>query len=117
MQAMSKMWLVTTLVLALSASGCASEGDTDLDETPEDPAGTAVDDPGPDETTDGKTEEEFKPEEGGPGCQFDEAKVGNIIGKHIENYTLKTYQGDPYSLHQNCGDEQKAVWIILSTGW
>ncbi len=112
--------LLAVFVLVWGVLSCTSQGNT-RSGTEDDPAaaGTAasVDEPGPGETDEtGKTDEPFVPTEGGEGCQFDEEKIGNIVGKHIDNYTLKTYQGDAYSIHQECG-KKKALWVILSTGW
>lgn len=50
-------------------------------------------------------------------CAYDVALKGSTVGKHIENFSLKTWDQAKHELHYDCGDEVKAVWIFLSTGW
>jgi thiol-disulfide isomerase/thioredoxin len=56
------------------------------------------------------------PQDGTELCAFDPEKAGKDVGGSIENFGLKTYQGDAYWLHQNCGTDKKIIWIILATG-
>ena len=42
------------------------------------------------------------PQDGTELCAFDPEKAGKDVGGSIENFGLKTYQGDAYWLHQNC---------------
>jgi hypothetical protein len=58
--------------------------------------------------------------DGGAGtefCAFDSGQEGKSIGKHVKNFGMKTHEGCPYYLHQDCGTETKLIWMILSTGW
>lgn len=62
------------------------------------------------------------PDDPGPvhtACGYDDAQRGKVVGKHIKNFGLKTWEGDSYWLHQaNCGQpETKVVWVVLATGW
>ncbi len=53
-------------------------------------------------------------------CAFDPAKVGKNKGDHIANFGLKGYidgKKQDFYLHSTCGDEYKAIWFILATGW
>ncbi len=53
-------------------------------------------------------------------CAFDESKVGKNKGDHIANFGLKGYidgKKQDFYLHSTCGDEYKAIWFILATGW
>jgi len=53
-------------------------------------------------------------------CAFDPAKEGKNDGDHIANFGLKGYIDgvkQDFYLHSTCGDEYKAVWFILATGW
>ena len=59
----------------------------------------------------------FEPVQGGQECGFDAEKVGKVVGAHVDNFGLKTFEGEPYWLHENCGTEKKVVWVVLSTGW
>jgi len=56
------------------------------------------------------------PQDGTELCAFDSENIGKEVGGAIENFGLKTYQGDAYWLHQNCGTDKKVIWIILATG-
>ncbi len=51
------------------------------------------------------------------GCGFDSSKQGKSVGDHVKNYGLKTWEKCAHYLHQDCGGETKAIWLILSTGW
>lgn len=54
----------------------------------------------------------------GPDCLFDEELAGKGLGKHLENVSLVTYEGDRYDLHQNCGQpDKKVVWVFFVTEW
>ena len=68
------------------------------------------------DATDGSTGAAL-PIDGTELCEFDAGNIGKEVGKSIENFGLKTYQGDAYWLHQNCGTDTKVVWMILGTGW
>jgi hypothetical protein len=53
-------------------------------------------------------------------CAFDPAQEGKADGDHIANFGLKGYIDgvkQDFYLHSTCGDEYKAIWIILATGW
>ena len=49
-------------------------------------------------------------------CDYDETKVGKNVGDLVENIKLKDSEGAKYELHSNCG-VNKAIWVILATGW
>jgi len=51
------------------------------------------------------------------GCGFDVEKQGKQVGDHVKNFGLKTWEQCAHYLHQDCGGDTKAIWLILSTGW
>jgi hypothetical protein len=61
---------------------------------------------------------DYDPENPNPLCGYIADNEGGEVGDHIKDFGLKTYLGENYWLHQNCGNgNTKAVWIILATGW
>lgn len=50
-------------------------------------------------------------------CGFDPALVGRDIGDHVANFSLKDQDNQLYDLHQHCGTDKKAIWIVLAAGW
>jgi hypothetical protein len=50
-------------------------------------------------------------------CLFDVESQGKDLGNHVKNFGMKTHEGCPYWMHQNCGGDKKVIWMILSTGW
>ena len=109
--------LLAALALSLNLSACDSSEEPSAtppveqetpDETPADETETPAD-----ETETPTEEARTVPED----CAYDDTNKGTSIGSHIENFKLKTVQGDNHELHYDCGGEAKAVWIFLSTGW
>ena len=49
-------------------------------------------------------------------CDYDDSLVGKNVGDLVENIKLKDSEGAKYELHSNCG-VNKAIWVILATGW
>ncbi len=80
--------------------GTAASDGTDLTDGSEATDGTGIKDP-----------------DTPPGCAFDKENVGKIVGKHIDNFGALDVNQEAYYLHDNCGDDKKVVWVILSTGW
>jgi|GEM_PF-6099120 hypothetical protein len=53
-----------------------------------------------------------------PGsCGYDESLKGKLVGDHIKNFGVKTWEQCAHYLHQDCGGDTKVVWLVLSTGW
>jgi len=51
-----------------------------------------------------------------PGCVA--SGTGNILGDNIANFQLSDCNGRRVKLHATCNDpEQKALWVIGTTGW
>ncbi|MFT7623732.1 MAG: hypothetical protein ACI9WU_002915 [Myxococcota bacterium] len=134
---MKTKWLVALSIVALTGfiAACSSEGGTNSSSTGSS-GGTdgnaSVDGTGTtdgvdntaggvtDQTDGGDTAVNLTPIEAGPECGFNADQQGKILGRHIKNFGLKTYEGNPYWLHGNCGHTEtpkKAVWVILATGW
>lgn len=119
MRVLTVLAIVSSFALAFSLSACESEstGDKKAAENPSEATNGETDQTGRvGETANGETDQNTSPVAGGATCQYDESQKGQIEGKSIENFGLKTYEGEPYWLHENCG-KKKAVWIILATGW
>jgi len=58
------------------------------------------------------------PQKDTPGsCGFDAEKQGKLVGDHIKNFGVKTWEQCLHYLHQDCGGDTKVVWLVLSTGW
>ena len=51
-----------------------------------------------------------------PQCDYADALAGKNVGDLVENIKLKDSDGSKYELHSNCG-VNKAIWVILATGW
>ena len=58
------------------------------------------------------------PKKNTPGsCGYDESQKGKLVGDHIKNFGVKTWEQCAHYLHQDCGGDTKVVWLVLSTGW
>jgi len=51
------------------------------------------------------------------GCGYDLEKKGKLVGDHIKNFGLKTWEQCAHYLHQDCNPDTKIIWLVLSTGW
>ena len=52
-----------------------------------------------------------------PTCGFDKTKQGRTEGTHIADFELEDAFDKPHRLHDDCGTEKKAIWIVLAAGW
>ncbi len=53
-------------------------------------------------------------------CAFNAALEGKNKGDHIANFGLRGYIDgvkQDFYLHSTCGDDYKAIWFVLATGW
>lgn len=124
MRTHSLMWIVAALLLVScsSSSGTGGTDGTDSGDTSATDATDATDESAATgdgaDGVDGADADaaEVLPKDGTEFCGFNADAAGKEVGASIENFGLKTYQGDAYWLHQNCGTDKKVVWIILATG-
>ena len=53
-----------------------------------------------------------------PECSFpDGGMVGSVVGSHVDNFIMRTWDGNPAWFHWDCGCNAKAVMVFLSAGW